>query len=341
MSALAQPIKLPASAAMLQMIQAFWVSRAICVTAELGIPDLLKNGPMKTDELGPVVGAHPPSLYRLLRALASVGIFVEDERQRFRLTPLGETLRSDVPGSLRLLASELLGGNHYAAWEQLLYSVKTGAIAFDHVFGVSRWQYNAQYPQEAMAFDEAMASFNSIVADAVVASYDFASCGTIVDVGGGNASLLARILKVHPKLRGVLADLPHVLDGAQRRLTAENVAERCEVVGADFFKSVPEGDTYLLKWIVHDWDDRRAEMILNNCGAAMNPAGRVLLVESILEPSNGSSLRKFMDLSMLVMTGGRERTEPEYQRLLGRAGLKITNVLSTGTELSLIEARRA
>ena len=340
MSRPAQPIKLPASAAMLQRIQGFWVSRAISVAAELGIPDLLKNGPMKSEELAPAVGAHSPSLYRLLRALASVGILAEDQRQRFRLTPLGETLRSDIPGSLRLLASELLGRNHYAAWEQLLYSVQTGAIAFDHVFGVSKWRYNAQYPKEAMAFDEAMASFNSIIADAVVSSYDFASCGTIVDVGGGNGSLLARILKVHPRLRGVLADLPHVLDGAQRRLTAENVAVRSEVVRTDFFKSVPEGDTYLRKWIVHDWDDQPAEMILNNCRAAMNPGGRVLLVESIVEPRHGSSLAKFMDLSMLVMTGGRERTEAEYLALLGRAGLKITNVISTGTELSLIEAQR-
>jgi hypothetical protein len=210
-------------------------------------------------------------------------MFAEDDEQRFTLTLLGEMLRGDARGALRLLAIELLGRNHYAAWEQLLYSVKTGAIVFDHVFGVSRWQYNAEHPEQASAFDEAMASFNSIVANAVVNSYDSSSCGKLVGVGGGNGSILAAILKVHPGLRGVLADLPHVLDGAQRRLTAQNVAERCKIVGADFSKSVPDGHTYLLKWIVHDRDDQRSELILKHCVAALNPGGRVLLVESIAQ----------------------------------------------------------
>lgn len=186
-----------------------------------------------------------------------------------------------------------------------------------------------------------MASFNSIVANAVVASYDFSSCETVLDIGGGNGSLLAATLNANPHLRGVLADLPHVLDGAQTRLRSEGVADRCEAVEADFFKSVPKGDTYLLKWIIHDWDDQSAEAILKNCRAAMKPGGRVLLVESIVEPRNGGPLAKFMDLAMLVMTGGHEWTEPEYRALLGRAGLRITNLISTGTELSLIEARCA
>lgn len=339
MSAQAQPTKLPTPVAMLEMIQGFWVSRAIYVAAELAVADLLKDGPRTSEELALAIGAHAPSLYRVMRALAGVGVFTEDDRQHFALTPLGGTLRSDVACSLRPLVAELLGRNHYAAWEQLLYSVKTGAIAFDHVFEVSRWQYNAEHPQEAKAFDAAMASFNSIVASAVIASYDFSSCGTVVDVGGGNGSLLAAILRAYPRLRGVLADLPHVLDGAQRWLTTEGVAERCEVVAADFFKSVPKDDTYLLKWIIHDWNDQRAEAILKTCRAAMKTGGRLLLVESIVEPRNGTSLAKFMDLAMLVMTGGRERTEPEYRALLGRSGLRINNVISTGTQLSLIEAQ--
>lgn len=183
MSAQAQPMKLSAPAAMLQMIHGFCVSRAICVVAKLGIPDLLKHGPLNSEDLALAVGAHAPSLYRILRALASVGVFTEDERRSFALTPLGDTLRTDVPGSLRVLASELLGGNQYKAWEQLLYSIKTGAIAFDHVFGVTKWQYNAQHPEEATAFDDAMASFNSIITPSIVASYEFSSCGTLVDVG--------------------------------------------------------------------------------------------------------------------------------------------------------------
>jgi hypothetical protein len=341
MSALAQPIKLPASAAMLQMIQGFWVSRAIWVAAELGIADLLKCGAMDSEQLAHATGTEARSLYRLMRALASVGVFAEDQMQRFALTPIGDTLRTDVAGSLRLLCIELLGGNHYGAWEELLYSVKTGAIAFDHVFGVNKWKFNAEHPDEAAAFDQAMASFNSMIAGAVVASYDFSSCQTIVDVGGGNGSLLAAILRANPSLHGVLADLPHLLDGGKRRLRAEGVAERCAVVATDFFKSVPKGDTYLLKWIIHDWDDKKAEAILKTCRAGLNAGGRVLLVESIVESHNGTSLAKFMDLAMLVMTGGRERTESEYRSLLGRAGLRITSIISTGTELSLIVAQKA
>lgn len=341
MSAQAQPMKPPATAEMLSMIQGFWVSRAICVVAELGIPDLLKDGSRTSEELALAIGAHASSLHRLMRALASVGLFTEGDRQRFELTPLGDTLASDVPGSLHPLAAEVLGRSHYDAWGQLLYSVKTGTTAFDHVFGMSRWKYNAEHPKEAKAFDAAMASFNSIIADSVVASYDFSSCGTVVDVGGGNGSLLAAILKAYPRLCGVLADLPHVLHGAQRRLATQGVAERCEVVAADFFTSVPRGDTHLLKWIIHDWDDQQAEAILKNCRAAMKTGGRLLLVESIVEPLNGTSLAKFMDLAMLVMTGGRERTEPEYRDLLSRAGLKIKKVISTGAELSVIEAYAA
>jgi hypothetical protein len=325
---------------MLQMIQGFFVSRAICVTAELGIPDLLKHGPMNSEELAEAVGGHAPSLYRVLRALASVGVFTEDEQQRFALTPVGTTLRSDVPASMRSLAIQVLGRNHYVAWKELLHSVKTGAIAFSHVFGVSRWQYNAEHPDEAKAFDEAMASFNSVIAGAVVASYDFSSCGTVVDVGGGNGSLLTAILTANPHLRGVIADLPHVREGAQLRLRTEGVAERCEFVVTDFLQSVPKGDTYLLKWIMHDWDDQNAEAILKNCGSALKDAGRVLIIESILRPRAGSSFGKFMDLAMLVMTGGRERTEAEYRALLRRAGLTLTRIVSTGTELSLIEAER-
>lgn len=341
MSAQAQSIELSPPAALLQMIQGFFVSRAICVAAELGIPDLLKWGPMNSEELAQAAGAHATSLYRVLRALASVGVLTEDDRQRFALTPLGSTLRSDIPGSLRSLAIEVLGGSHCAAWEKLLYSVKTGAIPFNHVYGVSRWQYNAEHPHEAKAFDEAMASFNSVIAGAVVASYDFSTCRAVVDVGGGNGSLLAAILKAHPHLRGVLADLPHVRDGAQHRLRAEGVSERCEFVAADFFKSVPKGDTYMLKWIIHDWDDHIAEVILKNCCAAMENGGRVLIIESVVQPGTATSFSKFMDLAVLVMTGGRERKEREYRALLGRVGLRLTHIIPTNTEMSLIEAQRS
>ena len=325
---------------MLQMIQGFWLSRALYVVAKLGIPDLLQDGPKSSAELAQASGTHARSLNRVLRALASVDVFAEDDQGRFALTPLAATLRTDAPGSLRFFAIEELGGNHYAAWEKMLYSVKTGAIAFNHLYSMSKWQYNAQHPEEGRIFDEAMASFSSVVNQAIVAAYDFSSNATIVDLGGGDGSLVAAILKAHSQLRGVLADLPHVVDGAQRRFNAEGLAERCKVVAGDFFISAPEGDTYVLKWIIHDWDDEQSVAILKNCRSAMTKDGRVLVAEAIIPPGNGPSFHKFMDLNMLVMNGGRERTEVEYRALFDAAGLRLARIVPTQTEMSVIEAVR-
>jgi hypothetical protein len=341
MSGQTQPHELPPPVVMLQMIQGFWVSRALYVAAKLGIPDLLKDGPKSSAELAQATGTHAPSLYRVLRALDSVGVFAEDDQQRFALTPLGATLRTDIPGSLSFFAIEELGENHYPAWEKVLHSVKTGAIAFNHVYGASKWQYMTGHPEEARIFDEAMTSFSSVVASAVVAAYDFSSCATIVDVGGGDGSLLAAILKTHPQLRGVLADLPHVVEGAQRRFKTEGLAGRCAIAPSDFFESAPKGDTYVLKWIIHDWDDERSVTILKNCRNAMTKDGRVLVVEAVIQPGSATSFGKFMDLNMLVMTGGRERTDAEYRALLDSAGLKLTRIIPTHTEMNVIEAVRA
>jgi hypothetical protein len=326
---------------MLQMIQGFWVSRAIYMAAKLGIPDLLKDGPKRCEELAQATATHSPSLYRVLRALESVGVFAEDDRGWFALTPLGATLRTDVAGSLRFFAIEELGENHYPAWEKVLHSVKTGAIAFNHVYGASKWQYMTGHPEEATIFDEAMASFSSVVAAAIVSAYDFSSSMTLVDAGGGDGGLLATILKANPHLRGVLADLPHVAEGALRRFQLEELTERCQVAAVDFFDSVPTSDTYILKWVIHDWDDERSVTILKNCRSAMTTSGKVLLVEAVIRPGAATSFSKFMDLNMLVMTGGRERTEAEYWALLEAAGLRLTRIIPTQTEMSIIEAVRA
>ncbi len=341
MSAHAQAGELPPPVAMLRMIQGFWVSRALYVAAKLGIPDLLKDGPKSTADLAKATGTHTPSLYRILRALHSVGLFAEDDRGRFALTPVGATLRTDVPGSLRYFAIEELGENHYPAWEKVLHSVETGAIAFDHVYGASKWQYMAEHPAEAKIFNEAMSSFSSVVAAAVVAAYDFSSSATVVDIGGGDGTLLAAILKANPRLRGVLADLPHVAEGAQRRFTTDGLTDRCEIAAGSFFESAPAGDTYVLKWIIHDWDDQRSVEILKNCRSAMATNGRVLLVEGVIQPGPATSFSKCMDLNMLVMTGGRERTEAEYRALLDSAGLRLARVIPTHTEMSVVEAVRA
>lgn len=341
MSAHTQTDELPPPVAMLHMIQGFWVSRAVYVAAKLGIPDLLKDEPKSAADLAQATHMHMPSLYRVLRALHSVGVFAVDDQGRFILTALGATLRTDVPGSLRYFAIEELGENHYPAWEKVLHSVETGAIAFDHVYGKSKWQYMQDYPAEAKIFDEAMSSFSSVVAAAVVAAYDFSSSATVVDIGGGDGTLLAAILKANPQLRGVLADLPHVAERAQRRLAMEGLAERSEIAAGSFFESAPAGDTYVLKWIIHDWDDPRSVEILKNCRSAMSANGRVLLVEAVIEPGMATSFAKCMDLNMLVMTGGRERTEAEYRALLDSAGLRLTRIIPTHTAMSVIEAARA
>jgi len=326
---------------MLQMIQGFWLSRAVYVAAKLGIPDLLKDGPKSPEELAQATGTHAPSLYRVLRALESVGVFAEADRGRFALTPLGATLQTGIPGSLRFFAIEELGENHYPAWEKVLHSVKTGAIAFNHVYGASKWQYMTEHPDEATIFDEAMASFSSVVAAAIVEAYDFSASGTVVDVGGGDGLLLSTILKANPRLRGVLADLPHVAAGALRRFQVEELTGCCEIAPGDFFESVPAGETYVLKWIIHDWDDDRSVAILKNCRSAMAKDGKVLLVEAVIRPGGATSFSKLMDLNMLVMTGGRERTEAEYHALFTAAGLRLNRVIPTHTEMSIIEAIRS
>jgi len=335
-------VDIPPPVAMLQMIAGFWVSRAIYIAAKLGIADLLKDGAKNSEALAQATGLHAPSLYRVLRALASVGVFAEDEQGRFALTPIAATLRTDVPGSLRAFAIAELGEDHYPAWGEVLHSVKTGEIAFDHLFGMDVWQYRAQHPEDGKIFDEAMASFSSVVNATVVASYDFSSIGKIVDVGGGDGSLIASILRANPGMKGVLFDLPHVIAGARRRIEAEGLAERCEVVGGDAFVSVPSGgDAYLLKWIIHDWDDERSVALLKSCHRAMAKNGKLLVVEAIIPSDDTPSFHKFMDLNMLVMTGGRERTEAEYQTLLEAAGFRLVGIIPTQSEMRVIEGIRA
>jgi 2-polyprenyl-3-methyl-5-hydroxy-6-metoxy-1,4-benzoquinol methylase len=265
-------------------------------------------------------------------------VFAEDEPRRFSLTPLGATLRTDVPGSLRFIVIEELGENHYPAWEKLPYSLNSGATAFNHVYGKSKWEYMTEHADEARIFDQAMASFGGVAAAAVVEAYDFSASKRVVDVGGGNGSLLAAILKANPQVRGVLLDVPHVVEAARRYLESEGVISRCEVVGADFFHLVAPADMYVLRWILHDWDDERSVAILKNCRNAMSVGGKLLLVEAVLKPGRATTFAKFVDLNMLVMTGGRERTEAEYTNLLSAAGLKFIRIIPTHTEMSVIEA---
>ena len=333
--------QIPPPFALFSMVTGYYVSRAIYVVAKLGIADHLSEGPRRVDDLAEATGTHAPSLKRVLRLLASVGLFTEEADGRFALTPIGACLRADVPGSMRA-AALLFGGITQQAWGDLLHSVETGEPAFRSVFGMDPFDYMAQHPDEAANFDAAMADFTKQIATAVVAAYDFSSFRRIVDVGGGNGALLAGILTANPTLAGVLFDLPQVADRAITSMREFALADRCEIVGGDFFKAVPAaGDAYLLKHVIHDWNDDRATEILKTCRRAMGAEAKLLVLEGVYPPridqSDESRGAAANDVNMLVCTGGRQRSETEFRNLYEAAGFRLTRVLPTQTPVKVIE----
>jgi len=322
-----------------QMLLGSWITQAIYVAAELGIADLLAGGPRTVDELADNNNAHAGSLYRVLRALASAGIFAEDAYGRFSLTPLAEYLRSDAPDSRRALAI-MMGSEFYQSWGKLLYAARTGAEAFREAFGVQFFQYMTEHSERHRIYDAAMEGFAVDETEPMVDAYDFSPFKTVIDVGGGNGLVLASILRRYPGVNGILFDLPPVADRAREIVSGWGLDGRCQIVGGDFFSSVPAGvDAYVLRHIIHDWNDDEAVTILRNCQEAMNPEGRILVVEIAVPPGNGPCFGKWLDLMMLVV-GGRERTEEEYRRLFSEAGLKLNRVVSTAAEISVIEGVR-
>jgi hypothetical protein len=328
--------------AMLQMITGFWVSRAIYIAAKLGLADLVKDSPKTAVELARLTGTHSPSLYRALRALASVGVFADDGQGRFAQTPLSETLRSDTPGSLRAMAMVELGQEHFPAWGNLMHNVKTGETAFDNLFKQSAWEYYARNPEDASNFNESMKGLTEMINVAALGAYDFSGVDKLVDVAGGTGGLISAILAAYPRMRGVLFDLPHVIAEAGPALDAAGVRDRCETSAGDFFRMVPEGGSaYLMKWIIHDWDDEKSTVILKNIHRAMDEKGKLLLIEMVVLEGNQPDLSKLMDLNMMVMTGGRERTEAEFKSLLAASGFKLTRVIRTASPVCVIEAVRA
>jgi hypothetical protein len=315
----------------------YWKSQALYVAAKLGIADLLRDGPQSPDDLARVTGTHPRGLARLLRALASEGVFAETADGRFAQSPLSEFLRADVPGTIRPMVL-MLGEEHYHTWGQLLFSVRTEKPAFDVVHGKPVFDYLAEHPQEAALFDEAMVAIHGAETAAVLGAYDFSGIGTLVDVGGGNGSNLIGILGKYPQLRGVLYDLPHVVARAEPKLKAAGLADRCTAVGGSFFDSVPPGgDAYHLRHIIHDWDDDKSLTILRRCRGAMRPGARLLVVESVIPPGNERFFGKWLDLNMMVIPGGLERTEAQYRELYEKAGFRLTRIVPTRTEMSVIE----
>jgi hypothetical protein len=310
--------------------------------AELGIADLLAAGPLPCAALAPRLNVDADALYRLMRALAAMGVFVELENRSFALNEAAQFLRSDVPRSFRDVVRYLGTEWNIRTLANTLHSVRTAQPAFDCVHGTTLFDYLAERPDEALLFDTALARLASGAAGALAASYDFASFSRVVDVGGGKGEVLAKLLRKHPQLKGVLFDRPHVIAAARANLDSSQIAERLEFVAGDFFAAVPHGaDLYLLKHVIHDWDADRAVQLLSNCRHAMHADSRLLLMESILAPSNEGEFAKLMDVGMLTTTGGRERSEPEYASLLDRAGLHVLRVTATRLPYSIVEARVA
>jgi hypothetical protein len=316
-------------------------THALGVFAELKIADLLADGPRSTNDLAQAAGAHAPSLRRLLRVLAALEIVSETDPGTYALTEAGLLLRSDTFGSLRGIAAMFGGEIHSRAWACLNRSVRTGEPAFDYVFGKPIFEYLQGDPISAAMFDEAMTSSSAAQSGAVVEAYDFTGIGRIVDVGGGHGTLLATILQRHPSLSGVLFELPHVAASAGPLFSAAGVRDRVQVDSGDFLESVTSGaDAYIMKRIIHDWDDERAARILSNCCDALAPGGRVLVVECVIDDSPESLFGKLLDIEMLALAPhGKERTADEFRTLLAAAGLRLERIVDTASPLKVIEGR--
>lgn len=341
MTATATPKEIPPPLQMLQLMSGFWISRCVYIAAKLGLADLLKDGPKTADKLAKATGVHPPSLFRVLRALAAVDVLTQSDDNRFGNTPMSETL-IDGPGSLRWFAMTELGEEHYPAWGELMHSVRTGQIAFDKAFGEPVWQFFAKNPENARIFNNAMSGMTAQAEQALHAAYKFEGINTIMDVGGGHGGLITSILERNPTMKGILLDSPEVVEGARPKLEAAGVHERCQIVGGNFFEAVPEGaDAITMKWIIHDWNDEQSITIMKNCAKALPSNGKLILVEAVVPPGDEMHFAKFIDLNMLVMTGGKERTEEEFRQLYEASGFKLTRIVPTESPFSVIEGVKA
>ncbi len=332
------------------LVNGYQTSAAIGAVAALGVADALADGPAYPADVARRVGADPGALVRVLRVLADAGIFEALEDGRFALTPLGATLRGDVPGSVRRAAIIATDEWHWRAYGHLTHSVRTGEAGFHPAHGCGFWEYLDHHPSVAAMVDGSMARIAAARAAAFARAYDFGAIARVVDVGGGQGVLLQHVLQAHPHLAGIVLERPTVAEAARRRLAEAGLSGRCEVVGGDFFAGVPAGgDAYVLSWILHDWDDEAAVQILRNCRTAMGKPGRLLVLELVLSPADGphsssaaDALARTVDLEMLAVVGGRERTEVEFRALFGRAGFNLTRVLALeGLPWSVIEAAPA
>lgn len=327
----------PNTTALAQMIGGYASSQVVYVLAKLGIAERLSDGPRSIAELASATATLPDRLYRVLRAAASIRLVVEGPARTFGLAPLGELLKPDVEDS-QLAFALMMGEEHYFVYGRLLDALKTGENAFETLYGKPIFQFLSEHPDKGRTFDAAMTSIHGRETPAVVAAYDFTGIDTLADVGGGNGTKLMAILNRYPSMRGLLYDLPQVVERAAPRFTAAGLADRCRLIGGDFFKEVPTGaDAYLMRHIIHDWDDEKSLVILRNCHRAMKPGAKLLLVESVVPPGNEPFGAKFLDLTMMLIPGGLERTEEQFRDLYAQAGFELTRIVPTSTEISVLE----
>ena len=332
------PSEIPPHVQLIQMGRAFVISRTLYATAKLNLADHLSE-PKSAEELASPMKVHAPSLHRLMRTLASLGVLTEQADRRFALTSLGKALRTGAPGSAK--SAVLFAGSPWAqrGWDHLVYSVETGKTGFEKANGMALFDYLAQHPEAASLFSEMMVGLHNQEPPAVAAAYDFSVFKTIVDVGGATGNMLAAVLNKHPGPRGILFDRPHVVTDAPALLAAKGVSDRVTIESGDFFKSVPAGaDAYIVSHIIHDWDDDRCQVILRHVRDAMKPASRLLIVEMVLAPGDEPHPGKMLDMTMLSQVGGQERTEAEYDVLLRNAGFRLTHVIKTSSPASIVEA---
>jgi hypothetical protein len=332
---------IPPQAVLTNMVFGHLIAQSISVVAKLSVADHLKDGARNAEELAGLTDSHAPHLFRLLRTLTSVGVFTRDAEDRFSNNEMSEFLRSDNPASVRGLAHLICDYEHWHAHEQLFHSVKTGETAFDHVFGKPIFEYLAENPDPAEVFDEAMTSFSSGDGQAVAATYDFSQAETIADIAGGHGILLSAVLRAYPRAKGVLFDQPQVVEGAGETLMKAGVREKVETVGGNFFKSIPvTADVYLMRLVLHDWTDEQNLIILKNLAAAVPAGKKLLIIESVVEEGDTPSMSKIMDINMMALTGGRERTEREYFDLLEKAGFRLEKVHQMPSPTQIVEAVR-
>jgi O-methyltransferase/methyltransferase family protein len=323
---------------LMRLINGYQVSQALHVAATLGVADQLKDGPKSYEVVAQACGGHSTSLYRLLRALAAVGLFHEDANKQFSLTPLGLCLTSDAPRSTRNYARWIGTPGQWGSWGNLLQSIKSGESAVRFTYGIDAWTYRRDHPEEQAIFDSAMTGNSRSEAQVVIDAYDFSQFGSIVDVGGGQGVLLKAILLACPATRGILFDQPQVIASADQ--TPAELADRYQMVAGSFFDSVPEnGDVYIMKVILHDSEDARSIEILRTCRRAMHPAAALIVIERVVGLPNEMPESKFSDLNMMVQYGAMERTHQEFNDLLKSGGFEITDVCPTRSPLSIIMAK--